>query len=234
MRSMDSIVQNHIITLDELLSRGTGKEYGRGRLLEVTGGRTEITVREILELNIPAMERLEIVFWPNILSSELSLSADCVFIEHVLPLWYAAYPSDDRIQRTIDIVRLYLKGEAGREEIARAHTHVCAAYDINPEPALVEADKITTGWCVAESAICVLEAADELTEDYSPMMNYYISYCCFTAVQSDMIGKILKRDKIDWRTGSSADINRVWDEAEAAAQVEFEWQAVTLNRMLLG
>jgi hypothetical protein len=232
MRSTGAIVQNHIITLDELLSHEPGKGYGRDRLLEITGGRTEITVREILELNIPAIERLEIVFWPNVLSSELSLLADCAFVEHVLPLWYAAYPCDDRIQRAIDIVRLYLKGEAGKEEIDRAHNHILSAYEIKPEPALVDADNAANGWSIAEGAGCVLQAADELTADYTPTTNYYISYCCFTAVQSDMIGKILKRDKIDWRKGSSADVNRVWDEADASAQVEFEWQAEALGRML--
>jgi len=158
--------------------------------------------------------------------------ADCAFVEHVLPLWYAAYPCDDRIQRAIDIVRLYLKGEAGKEEIDRAHNHILSAYEIKPEPALVDADNAANGWSIAEGAGCVLQAADELTADYTPTTNYYISYCCFTAVQSDMIGKILKRDKIDWRKGSSADVNRVWDEADASAQVEFEWQAEALGRML--
>ena len=232
MRSTGAIVQNHIITLDELLSHEPGKGYGRDRLLEITGGRTEITVREILGLNIPAMERLEIVFWPNVLSSELSLLADCAFVEHVLPFWYAAYPGDDRIQRAIDIVRLYLKGEAGKEEIDRAHNHILSAYVIKPEPSLVDADKAANGWSIAEGAGCVLQAADELTADYSPTTNYYISYCCFTAVQSDMIGKILKRDGLNWFTASSKKLSRVWDEAEASAQVEFEWQAETLGGMI--
>lgn len=53
----------------------------------------------------------------------------CDFAEHVLPVWEAKYPGDDRPRKAIETARAFAKGEASTEELEAAADDVWDAWN---------------------------------------------------------------------------------------------------------
>ena len=85
------------------------------------------TPLEILNLDIPAMDRLWVVLRPEIIPErELRLLA-CAFARTSLPLYERDYPEDARPRTAIETAERYARGSATREELAAAEAAAWAA-----------------------------------------------------------------------------------------------------------
>lgn len=80
-------------------------------------GLTEWTPLDVLDLNIPAQDRLCVVLREEVLGDRVFRLCACDFAERVIPLYEAVPPEDHRLWRAIEMSRRYAVGEAAAEEI---------------------------------------------------------------------------------------------------------------------
>jgi hypothetical protein len=109
-----------MITVDDIMRLPPCSDYTRKQVEALWGNRTILTRSEILDLSIPAEDRVELVC--RLLSKRTAIQAACDFVERVLHFWSTRYPADDRLAGTIRVARAYALGAASAEElrIARA------------------------------------------------------------------------------------------------------------------
>ena len=77
----------------------------------------QITAAEILELDLPAKNRVEALLQPEFLTEAQLRQLACDFAEHVLPIFEARASDDRRPRRCVEVARLHLAGNATWQEL---------------------------------------------------------------------------------------------------------------------
>jgi len=84
--------------------------------------RPQITAAEILELALPAKNRVEALLQPEFLNESKLRELACDFSEHTLHIFESQAPEDKRPRRCLNIARLRLAGRASQQELKAAIT----------------------------------------------------------------------------------------------------------------
>jgi len=109
------------VTIDQIMEQKPCEEYPRERVEELFSGREELTAMEVLDLEIPFLDRLWVFVECGLLSGkDLRLFA-CDCAESVLPLFERKHPDDRRPREAISVARRYAMGEATKEELSAAY-----------------------------------------------------------------------------------------------------------------
>lgn len=114
-------------TVDDVMSWHPCKEYTRERIEALWAGRPELTVLDILDLDIPAEDKLWATLHSELIPEQDLHELACRFAEDVLPIYEREYPDDHRPRRAIETKRKWLKGEATDEELESARLEAWAA-----------------------------------------------------------------------------------------------------------
>lgn len=80
----------------------------------------QITAVEILELDLPAKNRVEALLQPEFLSEIELRELACDFAEHTLPIFESRAPEDKRPRRCVEVARLHFSGRANFHELVAA------------------------------------------------------------------------------------------------------------------
>ena len=107
-------------TVEDVLSWDPCDPYNEARLRDLAGGKERMTALEILDLPIPTQDAFWVVLRPELIPERTLRCFACDCAEHVLPLYEAKHPGDDRPRRAIDVARRYADGQATREELTAA------------------------------------------------------------------------------------------------------------------
>lgn len=122
------------ISVDQIHSwdpcnRAPGEVYSRENLRKMFDGET-ITPLGVCDLDIPPEDRAWVLLRPEIISKKdlRLLAAD--FAEHILPIFEAKHPDDDRVRNLIAGVRQFAHGKITRKQLneLRAAAGAAAAY----------------------------------------------------------------------------------------------------------
>ncbi len=104
------------ISVEKLLDSGlisTEETYG---LVERSILNPQITAAEILELDLPAKNRVEALLQPEFLSEMQLRQLACDFAEHTLPIFESHAPEDKRPRRCLEVARSHFAGRASVHE----------------------------------------------------------------------------------------------------------------------
>ena len=115
------------ITVAQIMEWNPCGDYPEERVKKLIGrGKTPA---QILDLDIPAEDRLWVVLREDIIPRlELGLLA-CDFAAQVLPIWLKNYPNDNRVANCIKVARQYWRGEASDAASYAARAAARAASD---------------------------------------------------------------------------------------------------------
>lgn len=80
----------------------------------------QITAAEILEIDLPAKNRVEALLQHEFLTEEHLRELACDFAEHTLPIYEYHAPEDRRPRRCVEAARLYFAGGATSEQLEAA------------------------------------------------------------------------------------------------------------------
>lgn len=96
------------ITLAQVLSYKPC--YSEEKIVELFDGRSELSVREIVKLDIPAKDKVWVLCRPHFLDTKEKAVKFVVFCaEQCLGIFEAAYPEDRRPRQAIELVKAYLR-----------------------------------------------------------------------------------------------------------------------------
>ena len=135
------------VTLEDVLSWKPCGGYEEDRLLVLGDGRESITAADVLELDIPAEDRLWAVLRKEMLPEPLVHEAACRFAEVHLSKYEDKYPGDDRPRAAIAAKRKWLRGEITNKQLSAARS---AAWSAADSAARSAAD--SAAWSAARSA----------------------------------------------------------------------------------
>ncbi len=107
--SVAKLLDSDLITTEE--------SYG---LVERCVLNPEITAAEILELDLPAKNRVEALLQPEFLLETQLRELACDFAEHTLPIFESHAPEDKRPRRCLEVARLHFRGRASSHELGAA------------------------------------------------------------------------------------------------------------------
>lgn len=107
--SVAKLLDSDLITTEE--------SYG---LLERYVLNPQITACEILELDLPAKNRVEALLQPEFLNDTHLRELACDFAEHTLHVFEFHALDDKRPRRCVEVARLYLRGRASSQELGAA------------------------------------------------------------------------------------------------------------------
>ena len=84
--------------------------------------RLQLTASEIIELDLPARNRVEALLQEEFLKDDQLRELACDFAEHTLQVfeWYC--PDDPRPRNFVEVARLYYAGEVSKERLKDAFT----------------------------------------------------------------------------------------------------------------
>lgn len=136
---------NPTITIDQLMSWKPC--YSRAQVEEIANGRTEMSVMDILRLDIPIRDKLWVVLREDVLGARLLCLVSCLFAEHVLPMYEKAYPDDNRPRQAIEVARRYADGNATDDELDAVRTVAHGAI-----MAFANIDAREAAWYAAQAA----------------------------------------------------------------------------------
>lgn len=109
---------NKVVTLEQVLSLNPC--YSKEKILEVSEGKTELTIGEIIDLRfVPAKDKLWLLLREEIIPARTL---------HEFAVWCAettltkANVTDERIWNALNVKRLWLNGKATDEELAAARS----------------------------------------------------------------------------------------------------------------
>jgi hypothetical protein len=118
------------LTIEQVLALGPCSGYDSERdLLRITNGRRSLTLLEVLDLNIPAEDKLWVIIHSGLIDNDLGLLV-CDFAGAALPIWYKYAKRDKYFNApawAIGVKRRWLRGEASDEELKSALDDVKAA-----------------------------------------------------------------------------------------------------------
>ena len=136
------------LTIDQVLAMDPCEKYDRERITELAAGRNELSLLEILDLDIPHEDKIWVVLRKEFLSErDLHLLA-CDFAEYSLPIWEKWRPDDTRVRNAIAVKRKWINGDATDEELAAAGAAARAAIRAAAGSAAGDA-----AWAAARDAI---------------------------------------------------------------------------------
>ena len=115
------------LTMTDILTMRPCSGYEKDRLTELGAGRTSITPLEILDLDIPIIDRFWVVLRNKVIGAKICDEIGCVFAEHVLPIFEKEYPDDRRPRKAIEVTRRHIAGDATDDERSAARGAAWAA-----------------------------------------------------------------------------------------------------------
>lgn len=80
----------------------------------------QITATEILEIDLPAKNRVEALLQREFLPEKQLRELACAFAEHTLHIFESHAPEDRRPRRCVEVARLHCVGRASSEELEAA------------------------------------------------------------------------------------------------------------------
>ena len=155
-----------MISVDYVVSLGPCEpDYTTEIILEIFGGRDEITLREVLELNIPSRDMIWFLTQADLLTGAEKRLYACWVARNLLPVYEVEYPDDSRVRSCIETAERFARGDATWEEVRRSRAAAWSAAfsDVDDwgtawSPATRAAHCAT--WCAAMSATrCVIWCA---------------------------------------------------------------------------
>jgi hypothetical protein len=133
--------------------RKWGPCYDADRLKALAAGRRRITALEILDLDIPAQDKLWAVLRNDFFSDGVLRLFACAFAETCIEIFERERADDNRPRNAIDVARRYAHGDATDEERVAA---VAAAWDAAVAAA---GDARAAAWAAREAAVAAAGAA---------------------------------------------------------------------------
>jgi hypothetical protein len=112
MSSLPRVTIDQVMSWQPCISRDEVAVYFRGRV--------DLDAREILALHAPVEYRLWAVLRPEMIPESMLWALACDYAEHVLHIYEAAYPGDERPRDAIAMRRAWLRGEADDVALAAA------------------------------------------------------------------------------------------------------------------
>jgi hypothetical protein len=135
------------ISLDVLLESELISKEDTQSLSVKFASHPVFTAAEILELDLPAMNRVDALLQPEFLSERQLRELACDFAEHTLPIFESRTPRDRRPRKCLEIARLHLTGAANSEELQKAISEAIPAvwrFDKTEFTSAFEAGLVTT------------------------------------------------------------------------------------------
>ncbi len=108
------------VTVQDILSWDPCDGYTEEKIKELFGRKKYLNVKQILDLDIPAEDRLWVVLRPEMIPEMIIHEFLCQVAESVLPIYEKEYPDDKRPRNAIETKRRWINGEATDEELAAA------------------------------------------------------------------------------------------------------------------
>lgn len=108
------VIPSQVLLSSELLSVEEHQD-----LLIQLDGRLQLTASEIVEIDLPARNRVEALLRSEFLKDRQLRELACDFAEHTLPLFEEYAPRERRPHRCVETARLYLSG-GNFDELQRA------------------------------------------------------------------------------------------------------------------
>ena len=105
------------VTIDDVMAWEPCNGYTRERVTELFAGRESVTALDILDMDIPHYDRVDAVLRSTLIDSKTLRALACDFAEHVLPLFEAEYPDDDRPRRLVEATRQWAAGLISYDEM---------------------------------------------------------------------------------------------------------------------
>lgn len=135
------------ISLDILLeSELISKEESQSLSVKFAS-RPVFTATEILELDLPARNRVDALLRPEFLSERQLRELACDFAEHTLPIFESRAPRDRHPRKCLEIARLHLMSVSSSEEMQKAISEAIPAvwrFDKTEFASAFEAGLVTT------------------------------------------------------------------------------------------
>jgi hypothetical protein len=116
------------VTINDVLSWRPCKRYSKERLLKLANGRESMSALEILELDIPADDKLWAVLRKELLPAHILHEFACICAEHaLLREREAGREPDPRSWAAIEAKRKWMRREISDEALSEARTKARAA-----------------------------------------------------------------------------------------------------------
>ncbi len=160
--------------------------YDEQQVLNLLGGKTEITLREILECNIPLKDKFWFVIKKTELDRKQKVSIAIKVAECVLPIYESKYPENKAPREAIEGAKLYMSGHITLNELLhRRRAAYAAAY-------AAAAAAYAAAYAAAAAAYTAADAADADADAYAYAYAYAASTYAAYAAYSDKLLNILK------------------------------------------
>jgi len=142
------------VTVREVLSWGLCDKYPPDKIIELFAGRKQLLALDILELNIPASDKLWVVFREGLIPTNTLHEFICRYTEYVLMRERkAGREPDARSWDAISTKRKWLRGETTDTKLSIAEGAAWeAAWDAEKNPAW-SAARIAAWSAMAETAV---------------------------------------------------------------------------------
>ena len=82
--------------------------------------RLQLTASEIIELDLPARNRVEALLQKEFLEADQLRELACVFAEHTLQVFECYCPDEPRPRKFVEFARLYYAGKVSKEKLKSA------------------------------------------------------------------------------------------------------------------
>jgi hypothetical protein len=175
-------VTGKIVTCERglhLLRREDIREWVRGGVLweAEPAPRTQTVV----DTNKVVVRKARLVRQVAVIDRPLLIewAADCA--EHVLYLFEAKYPKDDRPRKAIETARRYARGEATREEARDATTAAATAAYYAATTTAASYAATTTSYAATAAYYASYAATAAYYASYAATTTYYASYAAYAA-----------------------------------------------------
>ena len=149
------------VTVDKVMSWVPCREYTRNRITKLFAGREALSALNVLELDIPASDKLWAVLREEMLSAEALHKFACRVAEYALMKERKeGREPDPRSWAAIEAKRKWLRGEITNGELAMARAAAAATWDVAnvvAETARTEAEAVA--WDVAWEVAWVMTRA---------------------------------------------------------------------------
>jgi hypothetical protein len=146
-----------MITVDQIMSLDPCPDYPRKVVTRLWAGRVSLSLSEILDLDIPASDRVWAVSQLLPKRQRMLFSADCA--ESVLHIFEAERPDDMRVRGCIEAVRNFAYGRITKEKLKEA--------GVAAEIAACACDAGWSSAMVAESAVYAAMDAPQHAAQYA-------------------------------------------------------------------
>jgi len=133
--------------------------YIEERIKELFAGRETLSAIEILDLDIPAEDRVWALLHNEFFSERELQELACDFAESTLHIYEEKYPNDDRPRVVIETARRYIRGRATKEELdtvryaAQTIPDIAKSIIMTATRIAVKTEAETIAWTAANLAV---------------------------------------------------------------------------------